>query len=136
MDFAVPVDHRVKLKESEKKNKYLDLAWELKKLWNMKVTIIPNVIGALGSVTEGLIKGLNDLEIRGRVDTIQTATEIGQNTENSPGDLRRLAVTQTLVKDHQLTLMWKTLKDSWLVVWVYGISTFVGYLMPNSFLSK
>ena len=24
----------------------------------------------------------------------------------------------------------------WLVGWVYGISTFVGYLMPNSFLYK
>ena len=31
MDFAAPVDHRVKLKESEKKDKYLDLAWKLKK---------------------------------------------------------------------------------------------------------
>ncbi len=28
-----------------------------------------------------------------------------QNTEKRPGDLRRLAVTQTPVKDHQLTLM-------------------------------
>ena len=25
MDFAVPADHRIKLKESEKKEKYLDL---------------------------------------------------------------------------------------------------------------
>ena len=32
VDFAVLVDHRVKLKESEKKDKYLDLARELKKL--------------------------------------------------------------------------------------------------------
>ena len=31
--------------------------------------------------------------------------ENGHNTEKSPGDLRRLAVTQTQVKDHQLTLM-------------------------------
>ena len=31
--------------------------------------------------------------------------ENGQNTETSPGDLRRLAVTQTSVKNHQLTLM-------------------------------
>ena len=35
--------------------------------------------------------------------------ENGQNTEKSPGDLRRLAVTQTPVKNHQLTLMCKTL---------------------------
>ncbi len=31
--------------------------------------------------------------------------KISQNTKNSPGDLRRLAVTQTPVKDHQLMLM-------------------------------
>ena len=29
VDFAVPADHRIKLKECEKKDKYLDLAWEL-----------------------------------------------------------------------------------------------------------
>ena len=57
VDFAVPVDHRIKLKESEKKDKYLDLARELKKLWNMKVTIIPIVNDAFGTVTKGLLKG-------------------------------------------------------------------------------
>ena len=31
VDFAVPADHRINLKESEKKDKYLDLARELKK---------------------------------------------------------------------------------------------------------
>ena len=30
MDFAVPADHRIKLKDSEKKDKYFDLARELK----------------------------------------------------------------------------------------------------------
>ena len=38
--------------------------------------------------------------------------EDGQNTEKGPGDLRRLAVTQTPVKSHQLTLMWKTLNTT------------------------
>ena len=42
MDFAVPVDHRVKLNESEKRDKYLDFAWKLKKLWNMKVISYTN----------------------------------------------------------------------------------------------
>ena len=37
--------------------------------------------------------------------------EINQNTEKSPGDLRGLAITQTPVKDHQLMLMGKTLKE-------------------------
>ena len=38
----------------------------------MKVTVIPIEIGTLGTVTKGLVKGLEDLEIRGRVETIQT----------------------------------------------------------------
>ena len=71
VNFAVPIDHKVKLKESEKRDKYVDLARELKKnLWNMKVT----VIDAFGSVTKGLAQGLEDLEISGRVDTIETIT--------------------------------------------------------------
>ena len=47
VDFAVPADPWIKLKESEK-NKYQDLARELEKLWNMKVSVIPIVIGAFG----------------------------------------------------------------------------------------
>ena len=65
VDFAIPADHRVKLKESEKKDKYLDLARELKKLWKMKVTFIPIVIGTLDTVTKGLVKRQEDMEIRG-----------------------------------------------------------------------
>ena len=72
VDFAVPVDHRIKLKEYEKKDKYLDLARELKKLWNMQMKIISVVIGAFGTVTKGLLKGLEDLEVGGRVEPIQT----------------------------------------------------------------
>ena len=59
-DFAVPADHRMNLKESEKKDKYLDLARELKKLWNMIVTRVPIAIGALGTITKGLINGRED----------------------------------------------------------------------------
>ena len=70
-DLAVPVDHRINQKECEKKDIYLDVARELKKLGNMEVTIVPIVIGALGTITKGLLKGLEDLEIGGRVETIQ-----------------------------------------------------------------
>ena len=52
-------------KNSEKKVKFQDFARELKKLWNMKVTMIPVVTGALGTITKGLIQGLEDPEIRG-----------------------------------------------------------------------
>ena len=109
VDFAVPAEHRIKLKECEKKDKYLDLARELKKLWNMKVTIVPIVIGALGTI----IKGPGGLWSwrTGRDYPNDSINENGQNTEKSPRDLRRLAVTQTPAKIHQLILMWKTLKE-------------------------
>ena len=44
MDVAVADDHKVKLKESKKRNKYFDIVRELKKLWNVRVTVIPTVI--------------------------------------------------------------------------------------------
>ena len=71
VDFAVPGEHTIKLKECEKKDKYLDLARESKKIWNMKVTSLSIVIGAFGTVTKGLLKGLENLEVGGRVETIQ-----------------------------------------------------------------
>ena len=50
------VDYRVKLKEMEKKDKYLDFSRGLKKLCNMKVSVIPIVIRALGTVTKDWYK--------------------------------------------------------------------------------
>ena len=102
VDFAVPADHRKKLKECEKKDKYLDFARELKKLGNMKVTIIPIVIGEFGTVTKGLIKGLEDLEVGGRVETIQTTTLL-----RTARMLRR--VLETWRDLLSLRLQWKTI---------------------------
>ena len=39
----------------------------------MKVTIVSIVIGELGTITKGLLKGLEELEVGGQVETIQTA---------------------------------------------------------------
>ena len=56
MDFVVPAHHKVTLKESEKRDKYLELARELKKkLRNMKMTVTSIVIGALSPVAKGLV---------------------------------------------------------------------------------
>ena len=81
-----PGDYRVKLKESKKRDKYKDLARELKKKqWNIKVTMIPTVNDALGTVTQRLVKGLEDMEIKGQVETIQiTAVVKKKKKENQP----------------------------------------------------
>ena len=70
----------------------------------MLVTIIPIVIGAFGTATKGLLKRLGSRRTGGDHPN-DSIIENGQNTEKSPGDLRRLAVTQTPVKNHRLTLM-------------------------------
>ena len=57
-------------KKSEESIKYQDLARELKKLCNMKVTVILIVISALGTIKKGLVQELEDLEEGGRVETI------------------------------------------------------------------
>ena len=64
VDFAVPADHRIKLKESEKN-------WEFfKKLKNMKVKIIPIAIVAFGTVTKVLLKDRKTWKLE--EETIQT----------------------------------------------------------------
>ena len=49
VDFTFLADNKVKIKESEKRDKYLNLSRELRKLWNMRVAVMPIVIGALGT---------------------------------------------------------------------------------------
>ena len=65
----------------------------------------------------------------------------GQNTEKSPGDPRRLAVTQTPVKNHRLSLMWKALmsydnntasvleNDAQKLLWDFDIHTDLTYTL-------
>ena len=57
VEFAISAEYRMKIKESEKIDKYLDLARELRKVRNMRAMAIPVVIGALGKVPEGLVRG-------------------------------------------------------------------------------
>ena len=106
VDFAVPADHRIELKECEKRDKYIDLARELKKQWNMKVMIIPIVIGAFCTLTKGLLKDLEDLEVGGRVETIQT-TALLKTTRI----LRR--VLETWGDLLSLDLQWNTISLRW-----------------------
>ena len=49
-DFAVPGDSRIEEKEKDKIEKYQDLGRELHKKWNVKVKIIPLVVGSLGDI--------------------------------------------------------------------------------------
>ena len=96
-------------KESENRDKYLDLARALKAIeregdgdtnrdcctWDNPQRI---ETGRLGN--KKISREYPDYSI----------IKISQNTEKSPEDLMRLAVTTTQVRSHQLALVWKSLK--------------------------
>ena len=54
MIFAVPGDIRTQIKEDEKIEKYGGLRREISKLWGVQTTVTPNIIGALGTITDCL----------------------------------------------------------------------------------
>ena len=55
VDDACPVDSRLCLKEHEKEEKYINLAFEIKRLWrSLKVRKAPIIIGALGTFSSNL----------------------------------------------------------------------------------
>ena len=68
----------------------------------MKETIVPIVSGALGTVTKGLLKGLEDLEVGGRVEIIQTTALL------RTARILRL-VLETWGNLLSLKLQWKTI---------------------------
>ena len=72
VDFAVPSVHRIKLKKKAQRRISISTLLEnFFKMWNMKVTVIPIVIGVLFTVTVWLVQGLEDMTIRARVEIIQ-----------------------------------------------------------------
>ena len=97
------MDHRVKLKEYKKRDKYLNLAKGLEKTMDHESDDYTNCNWCswyshqrIGTRTGGLRN--NGI---GEDCPNYSIVEIDQNTEKSPGDLRRLAVTQTPEEKHQ-----------------------------------
>ena len=86
-DFVIAANYRIK--ESEKWDKYFDIAQNLKKnvLWNMKVTTKTNEYGVLWMNPKGLLETKEEFETGGRVENIQTTALL-----RSAGVLRRVLV--------------------------------------------
>ena len=53
IDMTVPADRNIAPKEFEKISKYKDLEMEIQKMWHLKTTVIPVVVGALGLLKRG-----------------------------------------------------------------------------------
>jgi len=77
VDFSVPWDKNVRVKEDEKVTKYSPLAQEVRKLHRVATKIIPVVVGSLGIVSDRLARYLEYLGIPDVVGGLQTSALIG-----------------------------------------------------------
>jgi len=63
IDVAIPGDERMAAKFQEKMQKYTDLKFEVRKMWGQPVSVVPVILGALGSVPPSLITSLKLLGV-------------------------------------------------------------------------
>ena len=78
IDVACPFDTRVKQKEKEKIDAYLDLKREMAKIWKCKkVEIVPIVIGTLGTVPKGFKEWTKKIDVCEQIELMQKACVLG-----------------------------------------------------------
>ncbi|MEM7264392.1 MAG: hypothetical protein AAF370_00395 [Pseudomonadota bacterium] len=77
IDIAVPFDVNVPNTEQTKVDKYQDLAFEIEQIHHCSVTVVPIVIGALGTVTSRLKVSLDSLNMSQILGSIQMTAILG-----------------------------------------------------------
>jgi len=77
IDVAIPADRNVVQKEAEKKLKYKRLCIEIDRMWSLKCTIIPVIIGATGIVTRSLRKNLEAVPGIHSIDSLKKTAILG-----------------------------------------------------------
>jgi len=77
IDVEIPADRNVVQKEAEKKLKYKSLCIEIQRMWNLKCSIVPVIIGAIGIVTRNLRKNLETVPGKHWIDSLQKTAILG-----------------------------------------------------------
>jgi hypothetical protein len=77
IDMTVPSERNVTIKELEKLSKYKDLEIEISRMWEMKTTTIPIVVGALGLIKKGLDKRIKQIPGNPTIPEIQKIVLLG-----------------------------------------------------------
>ena len=80
IDVAIPADRNVVQKEAEKKLKYKSLSTEVQRMWDLKCTIIPVIIGATGIVMRSLRKNLEAVPGKHSIDSLQKQLYLEHHT--------------------------------------------------------
>ena len=98
-----------KIEKREKKDKYLELARELRKLWDIKTAVIPDVIGMIRYTHQRMAIETGGTGNKRGIEIIQITVLLrsARILRRVPNTLRRLAVTQTQFRNHSQTRVWK-----------------------------
>ena len=77
IDFAVPGDSRIEEKEKDQIERYQNLGRELQEIWNVKVMIIPSVVGSLGVIPKQFGSRLKQIDITVGTAQVQKRVLLG-----------------------------------------------------------
>ena len=77
IDMAVPNDTNTSRKTIEKLSKYKDLEIEIERMWGMKTSTVPVVVGALGVIKKGIEKHLAKIPGNIRIEELQKTVLLG-----------------------------------------------------------
>ena len=78
IDVACLFDIRVKGKEKEEIENYQELKREFKSIWKLRrVTVVPVIIGALGTVSKDIKKWLPEIGVTCRLESLLRACLLG-----------------------------------------------------------
>ena len=77
IDFAVPGESGIEEKEKDNIEKYQDLGRELQNIWNIKVKIIPLVVGSLDAIPKQFGNRLKQISITAGTVQVQKTVLLG-----------------------------------------------------------
>ena len=77
MCMSIPTEKNTSVKVTEKLSKYKDLEIEIERMWGMKATAIPVVIGALGLIKKGLEKYTKQILGNIKISELQKTALLG-----------------------------------------------------------
>ena len=77
IDLAVPGDSRIEGKEKDKIEKYQDFGRELQKIWNVKMKIIPLVVGSFGAIPKQFGNSFKQIVVTAGTAQVQKTVLLG-----------------------------------------------------------
>ena len=59
--MSIPTDQNIPAKEFDKLSKYKDLEIEIQRMWKLRTSTVPVIVGALGMIKKGCQKHLDTI---------------------------------------------------------------------------